>query len=444
MNNNILIIDDEKDIRNMMGRILELEGYNILKAETAKQGISYFERHEVQVVLMDVKLPDGNGIELTMNFKEAQPEVEIICLTAYGNIPDGVKAIKNGAFDYLVKGDDNQKIIPLVSKAMEKANLQLKLARLQSRVNKQMGFDNIIGKSKAIQEAISIARKVAPVNTTVLLTGPTGTGKEVFAKAIHADSKRAGELFLAINCSALGTDLLESELFGHKAGAFTGATREKNGLFQEADKGTIFLDEIGELNLDLQAKLLRVLEDGTFIKLGDTKETRVDVRVIAATNRDLEKEIEQGTFREDLYYRLSVFSIQLPPLNERTEDIPELVDYFIAEFSTKTGKKIISADKPFMEALEQHNWKGNIRELRNVVERSVILAEKDTLTADALSFHFIQQKAGVHSGIFKLKDIEREHIINVLAYCKGNKTKAAEMLDIGLTTLYNKLKEYSL
>jgi DNA-binding NtrC family response regulator len=340
--------------------------------------------------------------------------VEVICLTAYGNIPDGVKAIKNGAFDYLVKGDDNNKIIPLVSKAMDKANLQHKLATIQSRMNRQWGFERIIGKSASIRGAIAMAEKVAPMDTTVLLTGRTGTGKEVFAKAIHAASRRAKETFLAINCSALGKELLESELFGHKAGAFTGATKEKSGLFQEAHQGTIFLDEIGEMSLDLQA------------------------------NRNLGKEVEEATFREDLFYRLSVFSIELPPLNERKEDIPALVDHFIAQFSAKSGKKITKADKSFMDAMKNHNWKGNIRELRNVVERSIILAEKDTLTADTLSFHFIQQKTGVHTGILKLKDIEREHIKNVLAYCKGNKTKAAGMLDIGLTTLYNKLKEYSL
>lgn len=428
----------------MMGRILELEDYDVLKAETASSGKKLFESNEIQVVLMDVKLPDGNGIQLTSEFKALKPEVEIICLTAYGNIPDGVKAIKNGAFDYLVKGDDNKKIIPLVSKAMDKAELQSKFLRLQARVNRQMGFQNVIGKSRAIQEAISIAKKVAPVDTTVQLTGPTGSGKEVFAKAIHAESKRSGEAFLAINCSALGKELLESELFGHKAGAFTGAAKEKNGLFQEANKGTIFLDEIGELNLDLQAKLLRVLEEGTFIKLGDTKETKVDVRVVAATNRDLEKEVERGNFREDLFYRLSVFTIQLPALNERTEDIPELVSFFIQQFSAKAGKKVSAADKSFLEALKKHNWKGNIRELRNVIERSVILAENDTLSVDSLGFNFMNQSAGVHSGLFKLKDLEKKHIQDVLAYCKGNKTKAAEMLDIGVTTLYNKLKEYDL
>lgn len=343
-----------------------------------------------------------------------------------------------------MKGDDNNKIIPLVSKAMEKAKLQAKLSLLQSRVNKQMGFENIIGKSKVIQEAISSAKKVAPVDTTVLLTGPTGTGKEVFAKAIHAASKRSGESFIAINCSALGKDLLESELFGYKAGAFTGAMKEKNGLFQEAHKGTIFLDEIGELNLDLQAKLLRVLEEGTFIKLGDTKETHVDVRVIAATNRNLEKEADDGTFREDLFYRLSVFSIHLPHLNDRTEDIPELVEHFIAQIRSKTGKKIAKVDKAFIEDLKKHNWKGNIRELRNVVERSVILAESDTISTDLLGFQFTQQKTGIASGMFKLKDMEQEHIKSVLAHCKGNKTKTAEMLGIGLTTLYNKLNEYEL
>ncbi len=441
----ILIIDDEKDILNLLGRILELEGYEVLKAGDAKTGRKLFESRDIQAVIVDVKLPDGNGIKLTAEFKAMKPQAEVICLTAYGNIPDGVQAIKNGAFDYLVKGDDNQKIIPLVSKAMEKARLQFRLARLQSQLEEKYGFGNIIGHSRPVREAIELARKVAAMDTTVLLQGPTGSGKEVFARAIHAGSKRAAENFLAVNCSALGKELLESELFGHKAGAFTSAHKDKRGLFEEAHKGTIFLDEIGEMPPELQAKILRVLEAGTFIKLGDTKETKVDVRVIAATNRNLGQEVENGSFREDLFYRISVFAIWLPSLNERKEDIPVLAGHFMRHFATKMNKQVNEISPGFIDALLRHEWKGNIRELRNIMERAVILAETPTLTAELLPFGFLIKKhTGISTGAFSLKDMEKAHIANVLAYAGGNKTKAAELLGIGLTTLYNKIREYGL
>lgn len=437
----ILVIDDEKDIRDLLVRMFEYEGYNVLAADCGRKGLEMLRNQNVLVVISDIKLPDISGIKLTNEIKEISPETEVICLTAYGTIQDGVQAMKNGAFDYLVKGDDNSKIIPLVSRAIEKALLQYRIKELERKVSEKFSFDRIIGQSPLILESIRMGRKVAGSEATVLLAGPTGTGKEIFAQSIHTESPRRNQSFVAVNCSAFGRDLLESELFGYKAGAFTGAVKDKRGLFEEAHKGTIFLDEIGELNLDLQAKLLRVLEGGAFIKLGDTRESRVNVRVIAATNRNLEKEVENGQFRDDLYYRLSVFTIQLPSLNERTEDLPELTRHFIQQFSVKANKKVSGADKTFLDALKQHNWKGNIRELRNVIERSVILAEGHTLTADSLGFTFTSQPGGIQSGIFKLKDIEKKHIENVLTYCKGNKTKAAELLDIAVTTLYNKLRQ---
>jgi DNA-binding NtrC family response regulator len=442
---NIIIIDDEKDILNMLSRILELEGYRIFKAGSCKEGLKVFKNENIHVVITDVKLPDGKGIDLVTAFKEYRPESEIICLTAYGKIEDGVKAIKNGAFDYLVKGDDNKKIIPLVSKAAEKAELQFKILKLRSQVQQKFGFEKIIGASGPIEKAISLAKKVSPLNTTVLITGPTGTGKEVFARAIHSESERASENFMAINCSALGKDLLESELFGHKAGAFTGATKDKPGLLEEAHRGTVFLDEIGEMDMELQAKILRFLQEGTFISLGDTREKKVDVRVISATNRDLQKGMEEGLFREDLFYRLSVFTIELPALDERKGDIKILAEFFTSEFALKMQKKGILLTSEFVAALEQHSWRGNIRELRNIIERAVILAEKEELTPELLPFDFLLNKnTGISIGTFKLKEIEKAHIQNVLIYANGNKTKAAELLDIGLTTLYNKLKEYEL
>ena len=441
----LLIIDDEKDIRELLAQTLELEDYQVYTAPDGKSGKKILEIHEIHVVLTDIKLPDINGIALTEELKSISPATEVICLTAFGSIQDGVKAMKKGVFDYLVKGDDNAKIIPLVAKATEKARLQFRIQHLEEKVSKQYGFENIIGKSKVIREVIALSRKVASSDTTVLLTGATGTGKEVFAHAIHAESPRKNASFVALNCSAFGKDLLESEMFGHKAGAFTGASRDKKGLIEEAHRGTLFLDEIGELHPELQAKLLRVLESGTFIKVGETKETTVNVRIIAATNRNLENEIQQGNFREDLFYRISAFTIHLPGLDERKEDIPLLAEHFMQQFAVRMQKKIKGIHQDFLQALQAHSWKGNIRELRNVIERAVILCENEQLTNDLLPFNFQYTSGqGVSAGTFKLHDVEKTHIQNVLHYTKGNKTKTAELLGIGLTTLYRKIQEYDL
>ena len=287
----VLIIDDEKQILSLLSRIIGLEGYEVFQAANCKVGIKQLEQNDPEVVLCDVCLPDGSGVELVSELKRLRPLSEVILLTAHGNIPDGVQAIKNGAFDYITKGDDNNKILPLIAKAMEKATVAYSQ---QKAVGKQYSFDTVIGRSPAIEEAVSLARKVAATDVPVLLTGETGTGKEVFAQSIHQHSSRSDKAFVAINCSSFSRDLLESEMFGHKAGAFTGALKETKGLFEEADNGTIFLDEIGEMAFDLQAKLLRILETGEFLKIGDTKPVKVNVRVIAATNRDLAKEIADG------------------------------------------------------------------------------------------------------------------------------------------------------
>ena len=292
----VLIIDDEMQILSLLSRIIGLEGYEVFQATNCKVGIKQLEQNDPEVVLCDVCLPDGSGVELVSELKRLRPLSEVILLTAHGNIPDGVQAIKNGAFDYITKGDDNNKILPLIAKAMEKATVAYSQ---QKAVGKQYSFATVIGRSPAIEEAVSLARKVAATDVPVLLTGETGTGKEVFAQSIHQHSSRSDKAFVAINCSSFSRDLLESEMFGHKAGAFTGALKETKGLFEEADNGTIFLDEIGEMAFDLQAKLLRILETGEFLKIGDTKPVKVNVRVIAATNRDLAKEIADGHFRED-------------------------------------------------------------------------------------------------------------------------------------------------
>lgn len=442
----ILLIDDEEKLRKLMARIIELEKIEVYQAEDASAGLKLLEKHDFDVIICDVKLPDANGVELIPRIKKIQPLTEIILLTAYGNIPDGVQAIKNGAFDYITKGDDNNRIIPLVYRALEKAELSKRVNRLEEKIEQKYSFDNIIGKSAPILSAIEMGRKVAQTDATVLLTGETGTGKEVFAQSIHYGSLRKNKPFVAINCSAFSRELLESELFGHRAGSFTGALKDKKGLFEEAHEGTIFLDEIGEMPIDLQAKILRVLETKEFLKIGETKSQKIDVRIIAATNRTLEKEIEIEHFRRDLFYRLSVFQIHLPPLRERVSDIKLFVNEFVHLFAAKSNKRIETISADYLKLLEQNVWKGNIRELRNVIERSVILTNDDTLKIDTLPLD-IQYPDTSSSDLIitmALSDIEKLHIRKIMDYTKGNKAEAARILKIGIATLYRKIEEYKL
>ena len=444
----ILVVDDEVQLRTLLSRMLELEGYEVCQAGDCRTALKQLEFQSPDVVLCDVFLPDGNGVDLVSSVKKTAPNVEIILLTAHGNIPDGVQAIKNGAFDYITKGDDNNKIIPLVSRAVEKARMNVRLEKLEKKVGHTYSFDSVLGDSKALKEAVSLAQKVSGTDVPVLLTGETGTGKEVFAQAIHYNSKRAKQNFVAVNCSSFSKELLESEMFGHKAGSFTGALKDKKGLFEEADNGTIFLDEIGEMAFELQAKLLRILETGEYIKIGDTKPTRVNVRVVAATNRNLPEEITAGRFREDLFYRLSVFQIRLPPLRERAGDVRILAKAFVKDFSVRLARPVTEITPAFLEALEQQPWKGNIRELRNVIERSLIVCESERLDVadlplDIQNTHY-EQSDETSPGSFELSAMERRHIARVLEYTKGNKTEAARLLKIGLTTLYRKIEEYGI
>jgi len=331
---------------------------------------------------------------------------------------------------------------------VEKALMNKRLKQLEAEVGLKYSFDSILGNSKEIKEAITLARKVAATDSPVLLTGETGTGKEVFVQAIHVAGLRKNKTFVAVNCSAFSKELLASEMFGYKAGSFTGAIKDKKGLFEEANNGTIFLDEIGEMEFELQAKLLRILETGEYIKIGDTKPTKVNVRVIAATNRNLQKEIEENRFREDLFYRLSVFPIQLPALRERTEDIEILTRTFIDSFSAKLARRIKNVRPEYMEALNRHTWKGNIRELRNVIERSLIVCNDDELTLqdlprEILNEHF-EELSEKFASDFEMAAMERRHISRVLQFTHGNKAETARLLKIGLTTLYRKIEEYGL
>ncbi|MDY5543781.1 MAG: sigma-54 dependent transcriptional regulator [Bacteroidaceae bacterium] len=443
--NKILLIDDEPTIRMLLSRILELEGYEVLKAKDRATALYILNNQEVQVVLCDVFLPDGNGVDMVQELQPLAPNAKIILLTAHGNIPDGVQAIKNGAFDYIVKGDDNRKIIPIVSRAMDAiaAEQKQQSKKKDVRVN-TVTFGNIVGKSPALAHVISQASKVAATDVAVLINGETGTGKELFAQAIHNASHRSAGAFLALNCSAFSRELLESELFGYKEGAFTGAVKDKRGLLEEANHGTVFLDEIGEMALELQSKLLRVLETGEFVKVGDAKTTRVDVRIISATNRNLKEEIANGRFREDLYFRLSVFRIELPPLRQRREDILLLAQHFAERFSKQIGCPVPALSPDAKSLFLSYPWPGNVREMMNTMEHALIVCDSE-VTREDLPIDMLSDESSTQADdSLDLKSVERNHIIKVLHHTHGNKTETARLLKIGLTTLYRKIEEYGI
>ena len=443
---NILIIDDEEKLRGLLARIVKSEGFEVLEASDLKSGFKKLEQNNIDVILCDVKLPDGNGVAFIEKIKASFPLTEVILLTAFGKISDGVQAMKNGAFDYIVKGDDNDKIIPLLYKALEKVQLKKKVKQLEKRISDKYSFDTIIGKSKGLEQVIDLSKKVSKTDSTVLLTGETGTGKEVFAQAIHENSYRVGKSFVALNCSTFSKEILESELFGHKMGAFTGAIKDKKGFIEEANGGTLFLDEIGEMPMELQAKLLRVLETNEYIQIGDTTPRKSNFRLIAATNRDLKTESDAHRFRSDLYFRLNVFEITIPPLRERVKDIAPLTHYFVEQFSVSGNKKTLTIDPDFLHKLERYHWPGNVRELRNVIERSVILVNGEVLTTDLLPYEMQHQsdKNNKMLSAFSMQSIEKLHIQKVLNYTKGNKAETARLLEIGVATLYRKLDEYNI
>jgi len=445
----ILIIDDEDKLRQLLARIIGLEGFKVWEAPDGRTALRMLEQHNPDVVLCDVKLPDANGVSLVSEMKARKPAAEFILLTAYGNIPDGVRAIKNCAFEYLTKADDNDRIIPVLHQAVKKAIDNRRSKKPETKIGSD--FESIMAHSPLLKDALQTAQKVAATSTTVLLTGETGTGKEIFARAIHAASARMAKNFVAINCAAFGKDLLESEMFGYRAGAFTGAVKDRMGLAEEADGGTLFLDEVAEMPVELQAKLLRLLESGEFIKIGDQKPTRVNLRLIAATHQNLEEAIRKGTFREDLFYRLAVIQIQLPALRERREDIIPLAEYFLQHFSKSMSKSDLVLSQEVNAILKQYNWPGNIRELKNLIERCVVLTDGPSISASDLPFALRQEAtpaapsfASKALSAFELASAEKLHIQKVLSYTGGNKTETARLLNIALTTLYRKLDEFGL
>jgi len=439
---NLLIVDDERNLRNLLERILSLEGYSVTSCETSKEGLTAIENNLFYVALIDVILPDYNGIQLSKEIKEKSPDTEVIVMTAFANIRDGLEAVRNGAFDYIEKDKDEDEIILKVKQVYDKAVLKIKLKELQNKIDRNFSFNSITGKAKSISGAIELAKKVADTDTTVLLLGETGTGKELFAQAIHESSSRKNKPFIAINCSAIPKDLQESELFGYVKGAFTGAVKDKKGYFEAADGGTIFLDEIGDMSLETQSKFLRVLETNSLTKVGDTKTTHVDVRVISATNKDLKSEIEKVNFKNDLYYRLNTFTIYLPALRERKDDLELLINNFIGNYNDKLKKNISKASEDFISGLKEYSFPGNIRELKNLIERAVILCKGSELMAEDLPEEIYQHKFPVEIQSDSLKEIEKQHILKIYSENKHNKSITAEKLGIGAVTLYRKLKEY--
>ena len=443
--NKILIIDDEVQIRSLLDRMLELEGYEVCQAGDCKAALKQLEIQSPDVALCDVFLPDGNGVDLVLNIKKIAPNVEVILLTAHGNIPDGVQAIKNGAFDYITKGDDNNKIIPLISRAVEKAKMNVRLEKLEKKVGQMYSFDSILGESKVLKEAVSLAQKVSVTDVPVLLTGETGTGKEVFAQAIHYSSKRSKQNFVAVNCSSFSKELLESEMFGHKAGSFTGALKDKKGLFEEANNGTIFLDEIGNLSYEVQIQLLRALQERKIRPVGSTQEISVDIRLVSATNENLEQAIEKGTFREDLYHRINEFTLRMPDLKERKEDILLFANFFLDQANKELDKHLIGFDAKASQALMNYHWPGNLRQMKNIVKRATLLAQSSFITLLELGTELLETPASSNTSIaLRNEETEKEHILEALRQTGNNKSKAAQLLNIDRKTLYNKLKLYNI
>ncbi len=441
MEKKILVVDDEPELRKLLARLLGMEGYQVIEAESGDSALKKIREEDVMVVLSDVRMPGTGGLELLKKIKEFDPSIEVIMLTAYGRIEDGVESIKLGAFDYITKGDEDNKIVPVVDRAFEKISLKRKIEQLEKHIARKGNFNLLTGSSDLIARVRELGEKVAPRDVPVLITGETGTGKEVLAHAIHTGSKRGNTQMVVINCAAIPRELMESELFGYKAGAFTGAVRNKKGLFEEAHNGTLFLDEIGELDVAAQSKLLRVIETGTFIKSGDTQPVTVDVRVIAATSRELEEEIKKGNFRSDLFYRLNVFRIELPPLRKRPGDIRQLTDDLLADLNHKSNSTMV-CDEEVYKALEGYDFPGNIRELRNILERAMILSSGDRISLRHLPPDIVKRKQPCPAET-RLEEVEREHILKVLEECGNNKARAASLLGISQATLFRKLKEFT-
>lgn len=451
----ILIVEDKDSMANMLKETLELEGYEVVIAEDGVEGIKKIRDVKVDLVLTDLKLPKKDGLEVLKASKEENPLIPVIVMTAFGSIETAVTAMRSGAYDFITKPLDTDHLLMLIKRSLENQRLIAENMLLKDKLSGQLGMPTIIGKSSVMLEVANNIQRVAQTKTTALLLGESGTGKELFARAIHFLSPRKEHPFIPINCAAIPRELLETELFGHEKGSFTGAENKKLGKFELADKGTIFLDEIGEMDMSLQSKILRVLQEGEIERVGGTKPIKVDVRIITATNKNLEAAVADRSFREDLYYRLSVFPITIPPLRDRKEDVPALVEHAISKYSAemKIPKKNITPDA--MEILKNYQWKGNVRELENVIERALILCDGDTITQEHMRLTpsistettpYDVPLDGTLNDAAKaaLRIAESLRIKKALEETHGNKSRAAELLKVSYKTLLTKIKEYKI
>ena len=444
----ILIVEDEPKMLRLLELNLADDGYTARTASTAENGLKILASDRIDLVLSDVKLPGINGLEFLQAVKRANADIPVVMMTAYGTVESAVEAMKDGASDYVLKPFSIEEIKLIIRKELEVRRLHEENRLLREAVGHRYQFENIVARSSGMQEVLATVERVAPTNATVLLGGESGVGKDMIARAIHQHSRRVNGPFIKINCTAIPENLLESELFGYEKGAFTGAAGAKPGKFELADKGTIFLDEIGDMPGSLQAKLLRVLQEREFERLGATKTTRVDVRVVAATNQDLRAALEQGTFREDLYYRLNVVPISIPPLREHKEDIPYLVDHFITRFAVSAGKEIQGITPAAMKMLADFHWPGNVRELENIIERAVILSPGPVLRVPLAELEMNPDERlgsnGNGDGTTTLEDAERDHIIRILRETRGiigGPSGAAARLGLKRTTLNSKMRK---
>lgn len=445
----ILVVDDEIKTCEILKTFFEKEGYRVITANSGDSALEKFQKEEIDVVITDVKMPKISGMELLKKIKESGRETPVIIITAYGDVKSAVEAIKEGAYYYILKPYELEEIKVIVERALKDISLKKEVKILKEQLKEKYNFENIIGKSKKMLEIFNIIRQVADTDASILITGETGVGKELIARAIHYNSRRRNKLFLALNCSALPANLLESELFGYCKGAFTDAYKDKEGYLEMADGGTIFLDEIGEMPTSLQTKLLRVLENNEFMRLGGTKPIKVNVRFISATNQNLKEKIEKNEFREDLYYRLNVVPIQIPPLRERKEDIPVLIQYFLNKYNREYNKNVKFSEKVIQSLLE-YSFPGNVRELENLVERSVILANSEIVdkidiftSAGDEEFSFFD--LDYHSAKEKiLSEFEKKYFQEILKRANNNISQAAKLAKIHRVNLYNKIKELGL
>ena len=460
MSTQILVVDDDRSSVDAITEVLKREGHQLFVADGGRAAIQILERKRIDLVITDLQMPDMNGMSLLKHISNQHTHTQVIILTGFGTIDSAVEAMSAGAFNYLQKPIDLNVLRSTTAGALERRALLLQNVNLRQQLDEKFGFANMIGQSKPMTNLFQLIRRVAPTNATVLITGENGVGKEYIAKAIHNHSRRKDKQFKPINCGAITPTLLESELFGHERGAFTGATARKIGIFEQSDGGTLFLDEIGEMAPEAQVRLLRVLEEGEFTRVGGSQSIKGDVRVLAATNKDLENAVNNREFRADLFHRINVFRLRVPPLRERVEDIPLLANHFVQEISRRYGKIITNINLEAMEYLTQQEWHGNVRELRNMIETAVILSTSETITLADLSTDFFQSPTSIptqttngHSSLdserfghvgMTMEELEKEAIIRALKETDGNRAKAADMLGIGVRTLYRKLESYQI